>query len=104
MCQTLTLRLQLILTNRTTASVRTSPHGTHKNVHACLCSRWDLKVSQTFTLDRKYPVQHCERLQHGIHMIMSGFKKKINLNYTEMFGSYRAVNKTRLRYTNQRAN
>jgi hypothetical protein len=36
----LTLRIQLILTNRTTASVRASPHGTHKNVQACLCSRW----------------------------------------------------------------
>lgn len=101
MCQALTLRLQLILTNRTTASVRASPHGTHKNVQACQCSSWGLKILQTFTLDRKHPTQHCERSQHAVHMIISGFKNKINVNCTEMFGSYRAVNKIRLRYTNQ---
>ena len=101
MCQTLTLRLQLILTNRTTASVRASPHGTHKNVHARLCSSWGTKILQTFTLDRKHPTQHCERSQHGVHRVMSGFKNKSNVNCTEMFGSYRAGNKIRLRYTNQ---
>jgi hypothetical protein len=41
------------------------------------------------------------RSQHGVHMIMSGFKNKINVNYTEIFGSYRAVNIIRLCYTNQ---